>query len=175
MIPHVVIEDRAVMHIVLLCGDPPTAAEIREVVESMPRENPSPRPIDPALYDAVVAEAKRRFDVWPSVYASSWVAKQYKRRGGEYAGARPERGLRLWYRERWVDLGRPLPGGGWAPCGRPKASTGRYPKCVPQARAEAMSEAERRDAVRRKRSAESEAPARKGRAPVRVQTKERRG
>ena len=47
---------------------------------------PSRKPLDRDLYDAVVAEAKRKFDVWPSAYASGWVVKTYKARGGRYAG-----------------------------------------------------------------------------------------
>ena len=31
------------------------------------------------------AAAKRKFDVWPSAYASAWLTKTYKKRGGTYA------------------------------------------------------------------------------------------
>lgn len=41
-------------------------------------------PTDLDLYEDVVAEAKQRFAVWPSAYASGWVVQQYKRRGGKY-------------------------------------------------------------------------------------------
>jgi hypothetical protein len=41
-------------------------------------------PIDKKLYDSVKHEAKRRFKVWPSAYASGWLVKEYKRRGGRY-------------------------------------------------------------------------------------------
>lgn len=42
-------------------------------------------PKNKALYARVKAEAKRKFDVWPSAYASGWLTKEYKKRGGTYA------------------------------------------------------------------------------------------
>jgi hypothetical protein len=41
-------------------------------------------PLDVDLYEEVKAEAKQRFAVWPSAYASGWLVKEYKRRGGRY-------------------------------------------------------------------------------------------
>ena len=41
-------------------------------------------PSDKDLYARVVAEAKRKFDVYPSAYANGWVVQEYKRRGGTY-------------------------------------------------------------------------------------------
>jgi hypothetical protein len=41
-------------------------------------------PSDKELYARVVAEAKRKFDVYPSAYANGWVVQEYKRRGGKY-------------------------------------------------------------------------------------------
>jgi hypothetical protein len=43
-----------------------------------------PTPTKPALYARVKAEAKRKFKVWPSAYASGWLTKTYKQRGGGY-------------------------------------------------------------------------------------------
>jgi hypothetical protein len=34
----------------------------------------------------VKAEAKRKFDVYPSAYANAWAAKEYKKRGGSWSG-----------------------------------------------------------------------------------------
>ena len=59
----------------------------------MPKANKSrkrvtkkkPVPKNKALYARVKAEAKRKFDVWPSAYASGWLTKEYQRRGGTYA------------------------------------------------------------------------------------------
>jgi hypothetical protein len=44
----------------------------------------SPKPKNPALYARVKAAAKRKFKVWPSAYASAWVVREYKKRGGKY-------------------------------------------------------------------------------------------
>jgi hypothetical protein len=32
----------------------------------------------------VIAEAKKKFKVYPSAYANGWVVQEYKRRGGKY-------------------------------------------------------------------------------------------
>lgn len=66
-----------------------------------------------------------------------------------------ERSLTQWFRERWVDISRPKPGGGFEPCGRSDAGKGKYPKCVPASRAARMTQEEIDSAVRRKRRAES--------------------
>lgn len=117
-----------------------------------------PRPLDPALYARVQAQAKGKFR-WPSIYANAWVVRTYKRRGGAYAancppGAQQRQGLRKWFDEQWVDLARPLGPGQWAACGRPDARQGGYPKCVPLRRAQAMTPAQIRSAVQRKRAVE---------------------
>lgn len=44
-------------------------------------------PTDKALYARVKAEAKRKFKVYPSVYANSWLVREYKKRGGKYRTA----------------------------------------------------------------------------------------
>ncbi len=44
----------------------------------------SPTPTNPALYARVKAEAKRKFDVYPSAYANAWLVRTYKKRGGGY-------------------------------------------------------------------------------------------
>jgi len=41
-------------------------------------------PINKALYARVKREAKQKFKVWPSAYASAWLVKTYKKRGGKY-------------------------------------------------------------------------------------------
>jgi hypothetical protein len=40
-----------------------------------------------ALWSRVKAEAKKKFDVYPSAYANAWAAKEYKKRGGTWSGA----------------------------------------------------------------------------------------
>jgi hypothetical protein len=80
-----------------------------------------------------------------------------------------KKNLDTWFRERWVDISRPKKGGGYEPCGRRDASTGKYPKCVPASRAARMSESQRRSAVQRKRRAES-TQRRNGKKPINVPT-----
>lgn len=43
-----------------------------------------PKPTNPSLYSRVKAEAKRKFDVYPSAYANAWLVRTYKKRGGGY-------------------------------------------------------------------------------------------
>jgi hypothetical protein len=65
--------------------------------------------------------------------------------------------LRKWVKQRWVDISRTKPGGGHPACGASADSGSRsggkraYPKCVPAAKASAMSDKEKESAVRRKR------------------------
>ena len=41
-------------------------------------------PTNKALYNRVKAEAKRKFDVYPSAYANGWLVRTYKKRGGRF-------------------------------------------------------------------------------------------
>ena len=77
--------------------------------------------------------------------------------------------LTEWFGEKWVDISRPKKGGGFEPCGRDDARTGKYPKCVPAARAARMTPEEIASAVRRKRTAES-TQTRNGKKPINVST-----
>lgn len=133
----------------------------------------NPTPTRPLLYERVKAEAKEKFDVWPSAYASGWLVQEYKRRGGGYVNPE-DTGLTKWFGEEWVDLGRSVDKDGkvkkWVQCGRKDASKGKYPKCVPKEKAKKMSPKQRLSAVKRKRAAEKLAPEGKGRAPVNVKT-----
>ena len=43
-----------------------------------------PIPTNKKLYSRVKAEAKRKFNVYPSAYANGWLVKTYKARGGKY-------------------------------------------------------------------------------------------
>ncbi len=68
--------------------------------------------------------------------------------------SRASGGLTKWFSEDWVDIGSKKKGGGYAKCGRKsaKSSKRKYPKCVPRSKANAMTEAQKKSAVRRKRS-----------------------
>lgn len=48
------------------------------------KKTKSPTPTDKALYARVKAEAKKKFDTWPSAYSSAWLVREYKKRGGKY-------------------------------------------------------------------------------------------
>lgn len=80
-----------------------------------------------------------------------------------------DKSLTEWFREEWVDISRPKAGGGFESCGRPDASQGKYPKCVPASKAARMTQAEIDSAVRRKRTAES-STRRKDKKPINVPT-----
>lgn len=41
-------------------------------------------PTNKKLYATVKAAAKRKFAVYPSVYANAWLVREYKKRGGKY-------------------------------------------------------------------------------------------
>ena len=62
-------------------------------------------------------------------------------------------GLNKWFNEKWVDIGSPKKNGKYQPCGRSKSSDRKYPKCVPSAKATAMSSSQKASAVSRKRAA----------------------
>jgi len=129
-----------------------------------------PYPLDEALYARVKRAAMRKFDVYPSIPANSWIVREYKRLGGKYGGTRKEGGLVRWFGEKWVDISRPQKDGTFPFCARSSQGSKGYPKCVPLAVAEGMTEAERVAAVARKRKAEKSAPRRKGRKPVNAKT-----
>ena len=46
----------------------------------------APKPKNMKLYNQKKALAKKKFDVWPSAYASAWLTKEYKKAGGTYSG-----------------------------------------------------------------------------------------
>lgn len=95
-----------------------------------------PTPKNKTLYDKVKREAKRRFKVWPSAYASGWLVKEYKRRGGKYFGKKNRStGIGRWFDEKWINVCK-LPKK--VACGRPKTSLSewkrKYPYCRPSKR-----------------------------------------
>lgn len=42
-------------------------------------------PTNQELYKRVKAEAKKKFDRYPSAYSSAWIVREYKSRGGRYS------------------------------------------------------------------------------------------
>lgn len=124
----------------------------------------APEPTNKKLYEKVKKEAKKKFDVWPSAYASAWLVREYKKRGGKYRGKRDEdSGLSRWFAEEWVDVCY------WPKkkkCGRPSTSKGyatKYPYCRPSKKVtkstpktvQELSKKQRQSRCRRKRKSPS--------------------
>lgn len=64
-------------------------------------------PTDPKLYNKVKKKAKEKFERYPSIYASSWIVREYKKLGGKYKGTKKSTsntGLSRWYREEWIQV-----------------------------------------------------------------------
>ena len=59
----------------------------KKKTKSKSKSKSSNKPTNPALYARVKAEAKRKFDVYPSAYANAWLVRTYKKRGGGYRSA----------------------------------------------------------------------------------------
>ena len=104
-------------------------------------------PADSRLYERVKSEAKKRFSVWPSAYASGWLVKEYKRRFKEQHGShsspyqaskkdkREHLHLTRWFQEDWRNVCERDDAGNYVPCGRRvAASTEKYPYCRPRYR-----------------------------------------
>lgn len=97
-------------------------------------------PADKKLYRYVKRLADKKFASKTGVYKSSWIVQEYKRRGGKYIGSKPRSsGLRRWYKEKWVDLNRPIRKKskivGYKSCGRQSIKRGdKYPLCRPTRR-----------------------------------------
>lgn len=101
--------------------------------------NKKPRPINKDLYNYVKKLADEKFKSKTGIYKSSWIVKEYKKRGGKYKGkVSQKQGLLRWYKEKWVDLNRPIKNKkgkiiGYKSCGRSKVknSKEKYPLCRP--------------------------------------------
>ena len=85
-------------------------------------------------------------------------------------------GLRKWFKQKWVNIGKKDKSGKHPECGTSGDKKG-YAKCVPASKAASMSKKEKESAVSRKRSAQNKAgrggknqPG-QGNKPIRVSTK----
>ena len=45
-----------------------------------------PEPINKSLYEKVKKSANKKFSSKTGIYKSSWIVKEYKKRGGKYKG-----------------------------------------------------------------------------------------
>ena len=72
---------------------------------------------------------------------------------------RAEKGLRSWVKENWVDIANKKKDGSYPKCGRSGGEKRKkYPKCVPIAKARAMSKGQRAGAVARKQAKSNTGP-----------------
>ena len=70
-----------------------------------------------------------------------------------------KKGLRSWVKENWVDIANKKSDGSYPKCGRSGGEKRKnYPKCVPIAKARAMSKGQRAGAVRRKQANANQGP-----------------
>ena len=70
-----------------------------------------------------------------------------------------KKGLRAWVKENWVDIANKRPDGSYPKCGRSGGEKRKnYPKCVPIAKARAMSKGQRAGAVKRKQAVANTGP-----------------
>lgn len=99
------------------------------------------------LHARVKAEAKKKFKVYPSAYANAWMVKEYKKRGGTFRND----DLKKWFNEKWVRMS--AKGEILGPCGDREKGEGK-PRCLPEAKARALSKKERAKTVRAKREAD---------------------
>jgi hypothetical protein len=97
-----------------------------------------PKPSDLTLYNYVKKLADKKFASKSGIYKSSWIVREYKKRGGKYTTKKSRKliGLRRWYKEKWVDLNRPIKSHGkiidYEECGRESAKiNSNYPLCRP--------------------------------------------
>ena len=84
------------------------------------------KPLNTQLYNRVKGDAKRKFARFPSLYASSWIVREYKKRGGRYSRnttyssktpKKKKTGISRWYTEKWVDVRAYLTTGKYVSCG----------------------------------------------------------
>ena len=97
-------------------------------------------PTDKKLYNYVKSLANKKFKSPTGVYRSSWIVKKYKSLGGKYkSNIKSSSGLKRWYKEKWIDLNRPIKKNGkiigYHSCGRISIKTkSKYPLCRPSKR-----------------------------------------
>ena len=98
------------------------------------------KPKDLNLYNSVKKAASKKFKSPSGIYRSSWIVKEYIRRGGKYCNKKKETdGLTRWFKEKWVDISRPIKNSkgkviGYKSCGRKTQSDKKYPLCRPSKR-----------------------------------------
>jgi hypothetical protein len=59
---------------------------------------------NPDLYETARKIADKTYDK-PSAYKSGFIIKKYKELGGTYSGKKENKGIRRWFKEKWLDIG----------------------------------------------------------------------
>jgi hypothetical protein len=150
--------------ILISAGMSDEAAELLKISKKKKRV-----PTNKNLWSQCIAEAKRKYDVFPSAYSSGYAAKIYKQKGGKWKVASEENSivkvsdLRRWFKEKWVDISRKDKSGKHPECGREDADSGAYPKCRPSKKvtketpkiSKSLSKKEKEKATRIKRRKET--------------------
>ena len=97
-------------------------------------------------------------------------------KAAEFVTEKYQGGLRKWFKQKWVNIGKKDKSGKHPECGTSGDKKG-YAKCVPAAKAASMSKKEKESATRRKRAAQNRAgrggknqPG-QGNKPIKVSTK----
>ncbi len=79
-----------------------------------------PIPLNKSLYNKVLSEARNKFKRFPSLYASSWITREYKSRGGKYKTPKGYKSAqKKWYDEQWVQIIPYVKDGKKIDCGSP--------------------------------------------------------
>lgn len=98
-------------------------------------------PLDLKLYQKVKKRADKKFSSKTGIYKSSWIVREYKKLGGRYKSSKKNKdGLTRWFKEKWVDLNRPIRDSkgkvvGYKECGRKSSKMQqKYPLCRPSRR-----------------------------------------
>ena len=118
-------------------------------------------PQNPDLWSKCQAEAKRKFRVHPSAYSNSFAAKRYKELGGTWRTD----DLREWHAENWKAINSSGKVVGECGSGETKGKV----KCLPEKKAESLSEEERAKLAKRKQRKDPNAS--RGGAPIMVSSK----
>lgn len=79
-------------------------------------------------------------------------------------------GLTKWFDQKWVNIGAPKKSGKYQPCGTSGVNGSGYAKCVPVAKASAMTSSQKKSAVARKRKLGTPEKGIKGQAPKNIPT-----
>jgi hypothetical protein len=75
------------------------------------------------LYKKVKEDAKKKFSRYPSAYASMWISKEYKKRGGSYTTKISKGKTNRWLMEEWIQIVPYYESNKKIPCGKDNKDT----------------------------------------------------